>query len=179
MTPVCTWTPYKIRAGVGSESYMTCKEVPGELTMEQAAAVTTIGNVTSGTTTTVFTNNTKIQTFKELVHFKNLTGMGRGFVMGCSNLKEIHIPASVTRIGDVAFYNATKLAKIYFYPKTAPSLGSNCFGNSANQSPGYVTRNAGTNECHVPVDATGYDIGPYKNRLQSVTYSGFRMIYDL
>ena len=105
--------------------------------------------------------------------------MGRAFVNGCSNLREIHIPASVTDIGGAAFYNTQKLTKIYFYPKSAPSLGTNAFGNQANQSPGYNTRNAGTNELHVPVGATGYDSGLYKDRLQSKTYSGFTIIYDL
>lgn len=138
-----------------------------------------IGTVSSGTTITVFSYNTNIRTFKELVYFKNLVGLGRYFVGGCTNLKELHIPASVTAIGGAAFYDTRNLTKIYFYPQNAPSLGVNCFGNSANQSPGYNTRNAGTNECHVPVDATGYNTGLYKDRLQSKTYSGFRMIYDL
>lgn len=69
--------------------------------------------------------------------------------------------------------------KIYFYPQAAPSLGVNCFGNVASQSPGYDTRNAGTNEFHVPFGATGYDTGLYKDRLQNKSYSGFTIYYDL
>ena len=132
----------------------------------------------SSSSTTVFTGNTRITTFKELVFFVNVRTLGRAFVSECSNLTEIHIPASVTTLGSYAFNNTQNLKKVYFYPSAAPTTGTAVFGNATGQSMGYNTRNARTNEFHVPVGATGYETGSYA-RLTNTTYSGFRLIYDL
>lgn len=132
----------------------------------------------SSSGTTVFTGNTKITTFKELVFFVNVRTLGRAFVSECSNLTEIHIPASVTTLGNYAFNNTQNLRKVYFYPSNPPTTGTAVFGNTTGQSMGYNTRNTGTNEFHVPVGATGYGTGSY-TRLTNTTYSGFRLIYDL
>lgn len=127
----------------------------------------------------MFTNNRAITSFKELVYFSNLKTLGRYFVWNCSNLKEIQIPGSVTTIGNGAFIGTSKLTKVYFYPPKAPSLGTDAFGREVAQSMGYNTRNAGTNEFHVPIGATGYNSGLYSGKLQDTSYCGFTIIYDL
>ena len=131
--------------------------------------------------TTVFTNNKLITTFKELVHFVNLVTCGRYFVYGCSNLRELHIPAKVNRFGNGAFQNTQNLKKVYCYPPTAPAYADNgsIFSGSIASSMGYNTRTAGTNEFHVPVDATGYNTGHYSDPLQNTSRCGFTVIYDL
>ena len=105
--------------------------------------------------------------------------MGRYFVAGCPNLTEIHIPASVTTFGNYAFVNTPKMKKVLSYPKNAPSLGTGVFAGSMAQSMGYNSRNNGTNEFHVPIGATGYNSDQYSSRLQSTSYCGFIVIYDL
>ena len=129
----------------------------------------------------MFINNTKITTFKELVYFKNLVTLGRAFVSGCSQLRELWIPATVNRFGNGAFASTPRLVKILCYPKTAPAYADNgyIFGSASATSTGHNTRNAGTNEFHVPVGATGYDSGLYSSRLQNTSYCGFTVIYDL
>lgn len=129
--------------------------------------------------TTVFTGNTLIKTFKELVYFVNLKTLGRYFVGNCSNLTEIHIPSSVTRIGSYAFHNAIRMKKVLCYPLSAPNTDVAIFGNTSQSSMGYNGRTSRTNEFHVPVVSTGYEQGDYSSRLQSTSYCGFRVIYDL
>lgn len=129
--------------------------------------------------TTVFTNNNRITAFRELEFFVNLKTLGRYFVYGCSNLKELHIPASVATIGNGAFLNTPRLEQVYCYPIQAPSLGVNVFSRQADQSMGYYTRGAGTNGFHVPAVATGYNSGLYGSTLQDTSLCGFTIIYDL
>lgn len=162
---------------------MTLDGYEGEITMEQAAAVTTIGNYDTSSTT-VFTNNKLITKFTELRYFINLQTCGRAFVQGCSNLTEIVIPPSVIRFGNGAFQNTQKLTKFYCYPKAAPAYNDNgaIFAATMASSMGYNTRNTGNNEFHVPIDATGYELGQYGSsgsRLLSTSYCGFHIVYDL
>ena len=128
----------------------------------------------------MFTNNNIITSFKELIYFVNLKTLGRYFVYGCSALTVLYVPSTVTTIGNGAFQGAIRLRNLRFYPDSAPSLGSNAFGSTTvSTATGYNTRNEGTNEFHVPVDATGYNSGLYSSRLQNVSYCGFTVIYDL
>ena len=130
--------------------------------------------------TTVFTNNKLITTFKELVHFVNLVTCGRYFVYGCSNLRELHIPAKVNRFGNGAFQNTQNLKKVYCYPPTAPAYADSSIFSATNASSmGYNTRTAGVNEFHVPAGATGYETGVYLSTLRDTIRCGFTVIYDL
>ena len=138
----------------------------------------TIGTANT-TSTTVFTNNTNIKSFKELIFFVNLKTLGRRFVYGCSNLTEIWIPSSVTVIGNHCFANTIRLVKVRFYPTTAPEARTEVFSSSQAQSMGYNTRAAGTNEFHVPFGATGYNTGQYSDPLKNTNRCGFTVIYDL
>ena len=131
------------------------------------------------TSTTVFTNNTNIKSFKELIFFVNLKTLGRRFVYGCSYLTEIWIPSSVTVIGNHCFANTIRLVKVRFYPTTAPEARTDVFSSSQAQSMGYNTRAAGTNEFHVPFGATGYNTGQYSDPLKNTNRCGFTVIYDL
>ena len=63
----------------------------GELSIAEAAAVTSISNVFSG--------KTNIRSFNELQYFTGLTGISLRTFYGCSGLTSITIPNSVTSIG--------------------------------------------------------------------------------
>lgn len=160
--------------------------VPGELTMEQAGSVSSIGTTSDYSGDSPFTNNTAITSFKELKYFTSLQTLCRNFVAGCSSLKEIQIPSSVTKISYNAFMPAPNLTKIYFYPSIAPS----CMTSNNNNFPfgltynttsctGHLTKTNGTNELHVPIGATGYSQGAYLSPLQNAQYCGFTIYYDL
>jgi hypothetical protein len=142
--------------------------------------ISSIGTANTSSST-VFTGNKTIRTFKELIYFINLVTCGRQFVSGCSNLTEIWIPAKVNRFGNGAFQNTQNLKKVYCYPLDAPEYASNgaIFSASYASSMGYYTRSSGKNEWHVPADATGYDSGAYLDPLQNTSRCGFKVIYDL
>lgn len=67
----------------------------GELSEAEAAAITSLG--------TVFKNNKQISSFDELRYFTGLTTISTDAFFGCSNLKSITIPNTVTYIGADAF----------------------------------------------------------------------------
>ena len=89
----------------------------GELTKEEAAAVTTLGSKFY---------NTSITSFDELVHFTGLTKIS-GF-NECKNLASITIPNSVTSIGNNAFYNCSGLTSVTI-PNSVTSIGEGAFGS--------------------------------------------------
>ncbi len=71
----------------------------GELSLDEAAAVTSITN-NSG-----FRGNDDITSFDELQYFTGLTSIGNQAFSGCTKLTSVTIPESVTNLGDDAFYN--------------------------------------------------------------------------
>ena len=81
------------------------------MTMEDAAAVTSIG--------TTFKGNTEITSFDELEYFTGLTFLGTstnqtsgGAFNGCSALQSVKIPSSVVYLRPGAFYNCTSLKSV-------------------------------------------------------------------
>ena len=68
----------------------------GELSYEEAAAVTELGNK--------FLNNNNIVSFDELKYFTGLKSIGNSTFSKCSSLTSVTIPNSVTSIGHDAFY---------------------------------------------------------------------------
>ena len=79
------------------------KNEDGELSYEEAAAVTDLGSAFKGSS---------ITTFNELKHFTGLTGIADSAFDSCANLNEIEIPDSVTSIGEHAFYDCSSLRRV-------------------------------------------------------------------
>lgn len=76
----------------------------GELSMEEAAAVTTLG--------TVFKGKTNITTFDELRYFTGVTTIGEYAFSGSSIGPTLTIPGTVKTIGNYAFNNCRSLTRI-------------------------------------------------------------------
>lgn len=76
----------------------------GELSTEEAAAVTTLG--------TVFKGQTNITTFDELRYFTGVTAIGEDAFRGCSIGPTLTIPGTVKTIGNYAFNNCKSLTRI-------------------------------------------------------------------
>ena len=81
----------------------------GELSMDEAAAVTSLG--------TVFKNNDQITSFDELQYFTGLATIEESAFADCDNLTSISIPSNVTSIGDRAFFDCTGLKYVVSYIK--------------------------------------------------------------
>ncbi len=87
----------------------------GELTYDEAAAVTTLG--------TAFTGNTEIETFGELEYFTGLkwgnvpalTGGDdtRGAFDGCTNLRFLQLPLNIEQIMNFSFRGCTSLSSVF------------------------------------------------------------------
>lgn len=98
--------------GVGSD---------GKITERQAKEVTSIG--------TWFKGNTAIKRFKELQYFTSITELGNYNLndggapfSGCSNLEVVHLPNSLTYIGNYVFRDCDKMADIVCYAVTPPRI---------------------------------------------------------
>ncbi|MBR5130956.1 MAG: leucine-rich repeat domain-containing protein [Alistipes sp.] len=75
----------------------------GELSYDEAAAVTDIGTTFRGA---------EITSFDEFEYFTGLTSISEYAFQGCYNLTSINIPNGVTTIGDVAFYGCISLTNV-------------------------------------------------------------------
>ena len=93
----------------------------GELSKNEAAAVTDITNV--------FQKQT-ITSFDELSNFTGLTSIGEYAFEECSNLTSITIPNSVTSIGYAAFYGCFRLTSIKI-PNNVYTIGGFAFFSTA------------------------------------------------
>ena len=84
----------------------------GNLSYEEAFAVTTFGDA--------FKGNTELKeiTLNDLMPFVNVTTYGSGVFEGCTSLEKITIPPYVTDIADDAFTGCTSLKEIHFVSKT-------------------------------------------------------------
>lgn len=80
------------------------KGVPGELTYQQAASVTSIAVKDF--------NDTAIREFTELRHFTSLAFMSQGTFWRCTSLEEISIPPSLKRIIHQGFLGCTALKRV-------------------------------------------------------------------
>lgn len=99
----------------------------GELSLDEAAAVTTLG--------TAFKGNTEIRSFDELKYFTGLDDgtewhnhvlTGEAF-MGCSSLVTVTLPANIKQIYNRAFQNCTSLKYVNGMPDAVRNLGDQTF----------------------------------------------------
>ncbi len=75
-----------------------------ELSEDEAAAVTDLGEV--------FKGNTTITSFDELQYFTGLTSIGNEAFRNCRALSSVNIPNSVTLIGQHAFHSCNSLTSV-------------------------------------------------------------------
>ena len=92
----------------------------GELSEDEAAAVTSLG--------VVFKGNTEITSFNELQYFTGLTEIPRQAFMSCSNLISVVIPDNITQIGYSAFDDCYALASINL-PSTITNIDGAAFSD--------------------------------------------------
>ena len=90
----------------------------GKLSTNEAAAVTSLGEV--------FKGNTEIESFNELQYFIGLTNIGNGAFDNCTGLTSVTIPTGVTSIGSHAFYCCRSLTSVTI-PNSVTSIGSDVF----------------------------------------------------
>ena len=106
----------------------------GELSKQEAAAVTSLGQL--------FRDNKTITSFNELQFFTGLTSIGDYAFEGCSGLTSITIPNSVTSIGYQAFYGCSGLTSVTI-GNSVTSIGwcafSGCSGLTSVTIPNSVT----------------------------------------
>ncbi len=120
----------------------------GELSYEEAAAVTNLGQL--------FKNNTDITSFDELQYFTRLTSIELSDFNNCIGLTSITMPDSVESIGNLAFEGCSSLTSInlpenistipvgcfrgctsfisLYIPENIISIGNNAFENCTNLS---------------------------------------------
>ena len=116
----------------------------GELSYEEAAAITDLGTAFKGSSILAFTELKYFTGLAEIADNafegcvslvkitlpEQITTIGISAFEGCTNLKKIEIPDSVTSIGEHAFYGCTSLARVDISDLSAwCKIG---FGNDAN-----------------------------------------------
>lgn len=90
----------------------------GELSKEESAAVTDLGDA--------FKSNTTITSFNELEYFTGLTSIPDNAFKDCTNLTAIKIPCNVGSIGSYAFWTCTSLESIAI-PASVTSIATGAF----------------------------------------------------
>lgn len=100
------------------------KDKDGELSMEEAAAVESLG--------TVFRSNKSITKFEELINFTKLTEISNYAFEGCSSLEKVILPPNITRIGLAAFDQCN--LKTVDIPSKVNTIAEKAFTRNVNLS---------------------------------------------
>lgn len=95
----------------------------GILSVQEAAAVTSLGDA--------FRGNTTIASFNELPYFTGLTSIDNNAFNGCTNLQSIILPEGVTAIGPGAFSGCSSLQSIII-PEGVTALRTNSFAGCSS-----------------------------------------------
>ena len=146
----------------------------GELSKDEAAAVTDLGEV--------FKGNEDITSFDELQYFTGLTSIVSYAFSGCSGLTSVTIPSSVASIGNSAFYGCSGLTSVTI-PNSVTSIGVEAFAycsgltsinipNSGTSIGRYAFRNcSGLASVTIPNSMTSFDTSAFDgcSGLTSVT----------
>ena len=94
----------------------------GELSEDEAAAVTSLGEV--------FVSNAEITSFNELQFFTGLTEIGNSAFYGCSSLASITLPTTLQALGLGVFSGCSALPTINI-PAQVTEIGYACFTDCA------------------------------------------------
>ena len=130
----------------------------GELSYDEATAVTDIG--------TVFSNNSSIRLFHEFAFFTGLTQIPNDAFFWCVSLEEITLPQNITSIGNDAFYHDEKISSIIL-PDKLISIGSGAFGDCWILS---IT---------IPASVSSIEWAAFDSRfLESITVDNDNITYD-
>ena len=97
----------------------------GELSYDEAAAVTDLGNV--------FQDNLSITSFDELQYFTGVTSIGESAFMNCMGLKSVIIGEGVKSIGKEAFYWCRSLSSVII-GESVTTIGDYAFGGCSLSS---------------------------------------------
>lgn len=131
----------------------------GELSEEEAAAVTSIG--------TVFQNNTEISSFSEFKYFTGVTAIDQYALSGCTNLATIEFPSSLTTIDRYALYNSG--FKNLVFPDNVTSIGNSAVRNCTSLESVKIGRNSVVFGKNVFRDCIG---------LTSITFDGTKCYFS-
>ena len=102
----------------------------GELSYEEAAAVTSIRNV--------FEDNDEITSFDEFRFFTSVTSVPDDAFSCCSSLSSIRLPEGVVSIGDYAFYYCAKLTE-FVVPASLRYIDEGAFAGCDRLSSLYIS----------------------------------------
>ena len=91
----------------------------------------------------------------------------------CTSLTKITLPIKLIDTGDSMFSGCTNLQQIVSKKSEAPTIQSNCFGDSTSNYTGRNYYSAGTNRLITSKDSTGYNEGYWLDPLQSKDKCGF------
>ena len=155
----------------------------GELSMEEAAAVTKLNTVFAFDEEVIrfpelqyFTGITSISTYdfytcknlRSIVLPPQITSIGTSAFFGCANLQEIVIPSAVKTISEYAFNGCTGLKSVTF-PEGLTTIGDNAF-NSCNS----------LQEIAIPSTVTSIALSAFWScsSLTSVTVDPENTVYD-
>ena len=157
----------------------------GELSMQEAAAVTSLSdatfdkNMTSFDELVYFTGLTSIISFQSytkltsIVIPSNVTSLPNRAFWGCTDLSSVTVPNSVTSIGPYAFYNCRNLLSITI-PSGVTSIGWYAFNNCSSLTSITIPNGINVIDQSTFYGCSGLTSIVIPNGVTSIGYSAFR-----